>query len=403
MDDEPRQVSRPGLRIGRVFGVPVIISPTWLILAVFVTVIYSDVVRTALPQLPESLTYLVSFGFVVTLCGSVFLHELGHALVSRYYGIKVRSITLEMLGGHTEMATEADRPKVEALVSLAGPAVSAVLGLVGVAAAVITPSHTLAAQFAVQLAACNIIVAVYNVLPGLPLDGGRALRAVVWAVKGDKHLASRVAGWTGRVVAVATGLAGVVLYSIGFTALLGLVFALLIAAVLWMGATRAIQVGALGARFHLLRVSRLTRRAAQIVTGTPLSEALRQVKEQQGWGVVVVDSAGAPVALMHSAAVAAVPQERRPWVSIDDVSRGLDEGNSWDPDWRGEKVVAAMRRHPSTEYAVVRSGQVLGIVRSADIADVLDPRESKNVSGSGEATARSPQGPAENQQEDHRT
>ncbi|HZE38289.1 MAG TPA: site-2 protease family protein [Stackebrandtia sp.] len=375
MDEEPNRPTTTGLRIGRVMGVPVIISPSWLVLAVLVTVIYSDVVRNALPDLPVSLIYLVSFGFVVTLCGSVFLHELGHALVSRHYKIPVRSITLEMLGGHTEMGAEAERPGIEAGIALAGPAVSLVLGGIGVAVLVLVQPYTLGWQFAFQVAACNIIVAAYNVLPGLPLDGGRALRALVWAVKGDKHLASKVAGWAGRVVAVVTAAAGAVLFAASIVTPIGVIFALLIAGVLWLGASRAIQIGTLGARFHLLDVDRLTRPAATVPTGTPLAEALRRMKDEQAWGVIVVDSADRPVALMHSAAVQAVPEDRRPWVAVDDVSRGLDDGNTWQRSWHGEMVVAAMRRHPSNEYAVVSAGDAPGVVRAADIADVLDPRK----------------------------
>lgn len=387
MSEETPSIKRPGWRIGRVFGVPVIISPTWLILAVLVTVIYSDVVRAVLPQLADALVYLVSFGFVVTLCGSVFLHELGHALVSRHYRIGVRSITLEMLGGHTEMTSEAKTPKVEAVVALAGPAVSAVLGMIGVAALIITPPGTLAAQFAFQIAACNIIVAVYNALPGMPLDGGRALRALVWAIKGDKHVASQVAGWTGRVVAAATGIAGVVLYYFGVVTFIAVVFALMIAVVLWIGATRSIQIGQLGARFHLLSVRDLMRPAVEVASGTPLAEALRRMREVGAVSVVVVDSAGKPLSLMSAEAVRVMPEARRPWVPVDDVCRQITDRNSLDLEWRGEEVIAAMRRHHTSEYAVVFGGRFQGLVRSADIAEVLDPRQAD---ASGRTMTRTP-------------
>lgn len=402
MSDEAARPKRAGLRIGRVFGVPVIISPTWFVLAVLITILYSDVVASALPHLSALGTYVVSFGFVITLCGSVFLHELGHALTSKYYRIKVNSITLEMLGGHTEMATEADRPKVEAIVSLAGPLVSAVLGVIGIALFIVVPKHTIGAQFAFQFAVCNVLVAVYNILPGLPLDGGRALRAIVWAVKKDKHLASRVSGWTGRAVAAFTAIGGVALYLLQALTLLGLVFALMVAGVLWWGATNAIQIGALGARFHLLSVGALTRPAVMVPRETPLAEVLRQVGEQGAFGAFVVDSAGNPTALMHTGAVKAVPPQRRPWVAIDDVCRTLDALNCWESQWRGERVIEAMRANPLPEYAVFDGDQAVGIVRSVDIADVLDPRAKPRRSrhtGSRDDDATD----TVQQQEDHRS
>ena len=378
---------RSGLKVGRVFGVPVIISPTWLILAVLVTVLYADVVRAVLPQLAGGLVYVVSFGFVVTLCGSVFLHELGHALASRHYRIGVRSITLEMLGGHTEMTEEAKTPKAEAVIALAGPMVSAVLGIIGVAVLVITPMGTLAMQFAFQIAACNIIVAIYNVLPGMPLDGGRALRALVWAIAGDRHLASRVAGWTGRGVALATAAAGMFLYYLGIVSMIAMVLALMIGVVLWMGATRSIQIGQLGARFHLLSVRGLMRPVVAVPTATPLAEALRRMDDAGAAGVVVVDSAQRPLSLMSEEAVARMPVERRPWVDVDVVCRSIDPETAWNPRWRGDEVIAAMRRNHAAEYAVMCDGRFEGLVRSADIVNVLDPRRRVPAGGAAEGEA----------------
>src|SRR3712207_9310917 len=103
-----------------------------LVLAVLVTVVYGGWVRGQL-GLPPPVAYAIGFGFVVCLLGSVLLHELGHALTARRYGIGVRGITLELLGGYTEMDRESPTPRVDALISLAGPAVALVLG--GVAAA----------------------------------------------------------------------------------------------------------------------------------------------------------------------------------------------------------------------------------------------------------------------------
>ncbi len=187
---------KPGLAVGRVFGVPVYLNASMVLLAVLVTVLYGEFVRRQL-GLSQLVGYAVGFGFVVCLLGSVLLHELGHALTARHYRIGVRGITLELLGGYTEMDREAPSPRIDLLISLAGPAVSFVLGLAAVAATLALPDHTLPNQLAFQLAVSNVIVAVFNSLPGLPLDGGRALRAAVWAISRDRHLGTEVAGWVG--------------------------------------------------------------------------------------------------------------------------------------------------------------------------------------------------------------
>ncbi|GLZ79112.1 peptidase M50 [Actinorhabdospora filicis] len=363
------------MRLGRVLGIPVYLSASWLILAVLIVIVYSDTVRASLPALPEGLVYVVAFSFVVTLCLSVFLHELGHALTSRHYGIGVRGITLEMLGGYTEMEEEAPRPGVEAKVALAGPAVSLVLGGIGVALVIMLPGGNLGHELAFQFAVSNIIVAVFNALPGLPLDGGRALRALVWSVRGDKHVATRVAGYTGRIVAALTLLAGVWLfYASGASSIVSLLFTGMVAMVLWAGAGQAIRVGEVGGRIHLLTVADLIRPVTSVPTGTPLSEALRRAEETAAMGVLVVDSSDRPVALMHGHAARQVPLDRRPWVTVDAVSRDLEPGAALGPEMRGEQIINAIRARPSTEYVVMSEGEVRGVVVAADIARVLDPR-----------------------------
>ena len=199
-----RPVRNWGIPLGRVAGVPVFLTASWLVLAVLIMITYQGYLAVRRPELPQSLAYLVGAGLVLSLLVSVLLHELGHALTARRFGIGVRGITLELLGGYTELDRDAPSPAVELLVSLAGPAVSLVLGAVAAAAAAVLPDRTLLEELAFQLALSNLVVAAFNVLPGLPLDGGRALRAGIWALSRDRHLGDRVAGWVGRLVAVAS-------------------------------------------------------------------------------------------------------------------------------------------------------------------------------------------------------
>ena len=187
-------------------GVPVYLRASWLLLAV-------DRGRPVRPGRAagccrSSATvggYALAVGFVLCLLLSVLLHELGHAIVARRYGIGVRAITLELLGGYTEMESDSPNARADLLVSLIGPIVSGVLGAGRRwRSGSLLPDRTILDQLAFQLAWSNLIVAVFNALPGLPLDGGRALRAIVWAVTGDRHTGSRVAGWIGRGVAAGT-------------------------------------------------------------------------------------------------------------------------------------------------------------------------------------------------------
>ncbi|MGW4500597.1 M50 family metallopeptidase, partial [Micromonospora sp. NPDC004336] len=242
-----------------------------LLLTLLVTVLYAEFARRQL-DLSQLAGYLIGFGFVVSLLGSVLLHELGHALTARRHGIGVRGITLELLGGYTEMDRDAPSPRVDLLVSLAGPAVSAVLGALAVAATLALPAGTLANQLAFQLAVSNVIVAVFNSLPGLPLDGGRALRAAVWAATGDRHRGTEVAGWVGRAVAFGTAALVLLLTLTRDLAPLALPLMLLVAFTLWRGAGQSIRMARVSRRLPLIDLFRLSRPVLAVPAGTPLAD-----------------------------------------------------------------------------------------------------------------------------------
>ncbi|MQA24236.1 MAG: peptidase M50 [Micromonosporaceae bacterium] len=365
--------------LGRPFGVPLRLSPSWFVLAIVVTLLYGDAVAFRCPELTAVAAYAVGFGFVVSLAVSVLLHELGHALTYRRYGIGVRAITLDIYGGFTEPEREEPRPSVEAIVALAGPAVSGVLGGIGVLLIWVVPTTTVAAELAFVFAVSNIIVAIFNALPGLPLDGGRALRALVWAATKDPHLGSRIAGWIGRAVAVGLVAFTVLAWASGVIGPFGLIFSGMVAMMLWFGASHAIRAGAAGARLRTMSVRRLTRPAVWVPRQTSLAEALRrgeQVAPGADLAIVVVDTADRPIAVVHDEAAAAVPDERRPWVSVESVARTLSAGSRMPADLSGEAVLDAVRANPATEYLVLSDEEVIGVLRRDDLARHLMSRGS---------------------------
>jgi Zn-dependent protease len=375
--NKPRQPHQPGIRIFRVFGIPVYLSASWLVLAVLVTVLYGGIVRRSLPELSAVAAYAVGFGFVLCLVVSVFLHELGHAVVSRRSGIAVKAISLEMLGGFTEMAEESPTPRIELAVALVGPAVSAVLGLLGWLGLALVDGGTVVHELLLQVAFSNLIVAIFNVLPGLPLDGGRALRAIVWAVSGDRFMGTRAAGYVGRVVAAATLVGCGVAVWYGYLGLVGVVFGALVGSFLWVGAGQSIRAGRIGARFGLVNAGRLARPALLVPGDLSVAETIRRVRETGAGAVVVTDTAGRPLGVVNEQAAAAVPVDRLPWVPVSSVSRQLRPGLLLDADLAGEDVMHAVQRDPATEYLVVAgpAGEhIVGVLIAADLANLLDPK-----------------------------
>jgi Zn-dependent protease len=377
---QPRRAGRTGRPVGHVLGIPVFVNASMLLLAALVTIVYGNYVRAEL-SLPAGIAYVLGLGFVVCLLGSVLLHELGHALTARRYGIGVRGITLELLGGWTEMDRDAPDPRVDALVSLAGPAVSLVLGGVATAATLALPEHTAAGQIAFQVAASNVIVAIFNVLPGLPLDGGRALRAGIWALIKDRNRATEVAGWAGRVLAFGTAMIAFWIYRLQHLTIFGLLFVLLVVFTLWQGAGQSIRLARMTRRFPLVDLAALARPLLTVPAGTPLGEAQRRRAEDPRPNVVlaVTDSAGNLTALLDPVAAERVPVDRRPWVAVDSVSRSRDAVPAIAVGLSGEQVVRALQAHPAAQYVVTSGEDVVGVLRVADVAAVLEPNRARTA------------------------
>lgn len=172
------------LPVGRFFGVPLYFAPSWILIAALITATYGGVVYDAVDGLTRSVSYLVALAFAVALALCVLLHELGHVGVSLALGRPVRRVVIFLLGGISEIEGDLERPRDELLVALAGPLVSlAVAGGSWLGYEATSPGG-IAEVFWFLLLWSNLIVAVFNLLPGLPLDGGRVLRAVIWEPPG---------------------------------------------------------------------------------------------------------------------------------------------------------------------------------------------------------------------------
>src|SRR5215831_12791733 len=177
----PPAAPGPGVRIARPFGIPVFISPYWFLIAGLFVFLYA---RGLVQSVPGSLRYPVAAAFVVLLYASVLVHELSHSLVARAFGLPVRRILLYPLGGFSEIEREPPSPGREFLVSAAGPGISLALAGVGYALTRVINGDGVISVLLYQLFIANLLVGIFNLLPGLPLDGGRMLRAGVWKLTG---------------------------------------------------------------------------------------------------------------------------------------------------------------------------------------------------------------------------
>jgi Zn-dependent protease len=372
----PRQGGRSaggGLPVGRFFGVPLFFAPSWLIIAAIITVSYSDMVTNSVDGISQTGAYLVSFVFAVLLALSLLAHELGHTAVSLAFGMPVRRVVIFLLGGVSEIEKEPQRPVEEYLVAVAGPLVSLLLAGTGAAALPLVEPHTVADTILRLLVLSNLLVAGFNLLPGLPLDGGRLLRAGVWQVSESRLTGTRAAAWGGRVVAVLVVVFTLVTIEpddgVGFGNVL---LAALLAVFIWLGASQSLTAATVTSRLPSLRLAQLVRPALQVPPDLPVAEALRRAWETGTRALVVVDSTHKPRALVSERHVMAVPEARRPWTTVADVARPVEPGLTLAADLTGEQLLAALRQQPATEYLVLGSeGDLVGVLAAVDVAMVL--------------------------------
>ncbi|HEY0903099.1 MAG TPA: site-2 protease family protein [Marmoricola sp.] len=359
----------PGsFRIGSISGVDVYVRASWLVIAGLIAVLLAPRVEEVEPGL-GALKYVAGLAFAVLLYLSVLLHEMSHALMAKRFGLPVRSISLQFLGGMTEIEGEAATPGQEFKIAVVGPLTSLAVGVAALGLVFVVPDGL--TRMAVEgLAGANLIVGLLNLVPGLPLDGGRVLRAAVWRVAGNMHRGTIVAGWVGRVIAVAALLWPLFARSVleVETDLLDYVIACIIAAFLWSGATASMVSAHIRRRLPALRARPLARRVVAVPEDLSVGDAVRRAQEAGAGGIVLHAQDGTLVGVVNEAALLATPEERRPWLPASSVARTLQEGLVLGADIAGEELVRAMARVPASEYVLVEDdGSVFGLLATTDV------------------------------------
>ena len=187
-------------KIGRIGRVPIYVEPTWVVVVLLITASQ----YASFSQVDPRHAVWLAMLFVGPFFGAVFVHELAHAWMSKRLSIPVRGITMMFFGGATETRANSRGPGAEFLVAAAGPASTLVLS--GAFWLIARSMHGTVRDVVIQLAGLNLLFAIFNTLPALPLDGGRMLTAIVWRITGSRSSAQRVSGYVGTAVGIGVGL-----------------------------------------------------------------------------------------------------------------------------------------------------------------------------------------------------
>ncbi|ACZ30513.1 peptidase M50 [Xylanimonas cellulosilytica DSM 15894] len=363
--------------IGRLAGAPVIVTPSWFVAAAVLTVVFAPTVRRFAPGLATGGVLVVAFAFVLLLFASVFCHEAAHAFVARSRGHRVTELAMTLWGGHTAYTGTQRRPLDGVLVAVVGPVTNLVLAGGFWLAFQATPTASVPALLLYAAFFSNVFVGVFNLLPGLPLDGGQILEAFVWKATGSRRRGTIAAGWIGRVVAV-----GVLAWALVLPVLRGsapsvttVIWSAVVGAFLWQGAGDAMTAARRREIVDALVVGPLAGRAVAVATGTSLADAARIVSGVPDASLVVVDTAGAPLGWVDPAAAATVPPAVAGTTPVDAAVVPFPPGSAVEASLAGSSLLEhlAATSAGARVVPVVEHGRVTGVLDVARVAAALRP------------------------------
>ncbi|MCC3271479.1 site-2 protease family protein [Arthrobacter zhangbolii] len=370
---------REGIPLGSIAGVPIILAYSWFIIAALIVAVFGPQVRGAFPYLGIG-AYAVAFGYALLLLLSVLAHEVAHALTARAYRWPTARIVLTLWGGHTQFGDLRSTPGRSLVVALAGPAANFVLAAIGFGVLQLVPAGSVGQLVTLIFVYANLLVAIFNVLPGLPLDGGRIVESAVWKATGSQERGTVAAGWAGRIIVVLL-LAALFVppYLRGESPSLSLVLvAALLCGFLWMGAGAAITNARMRLRLPQVSAEALMKPAVSLPAGSTAAVAAHLIREHPDAAVVITAPTGQPEAVVDRGALAQVPPEHSATVTVNAVSRPLAPG-AYIPDAAsGQELVQYLSKLTGGEYAVInREGRVVGLLHKAAVIAAMTGKPAR--------------------------
>lgn len=378
-DPVPRK--RDGIPLGRIAGVPISLSYSWFLIAAFIVIFFGPQFERVLPNLGFG-AYAAALSYAILLLISVLIHELAHALSARVFGWPTQKIVLNLWGGHTQFDQFTSTPGRSLVVALAGPVANFVLSGIGWLLLPVldrSPVMVLLASFFVL---ANFLVAAFNVLPGLPLDGGRIVESAVWKATGSQDRGTIAAGWAGRIIVIA-----LVVAVIGVPVLRGtspslqlVVIVVLVGGFMWVGAGAGIHGARMRLRLPRISAGGLAVPAIGLASSATVAQVRAALARPAGVGavgsgsaggrtaVVLVASTGQPQGVVDGAALSRVTPDQAVHTPAVAVARALAPGAYVPETAVGEELIEYLAQLAGNEYAVIsHEGVVTGMLYQSTV------------------------------------
>ncbi|MEA1930608.1 MAG: M50 family metallopeptidase [Euryarchaeota archaeon] len=378
-----------GIRLGSAFGIPIQLNWTFLlILPVFAWIIGSDIITlvelvnnvlgSSIPTEPltvGSLPWLLGFAAAGGLFFGVLLHEFGHSLVAMRYGLEIESITLWLLGGVASFREMPEDWHKEFTIAIAGPVVSVLVGVVSYIAFILTPASLGPLQFVLgYLAVMNVTLAVFNMLPGFPMDGGRVLRALL-ARKRPHAQATQLAAEVGKIFAFLLGMVGLFAFSPLF---------ILLAFFIYIAASGEAQQSTVKAAFQGVTVQDIMTPGEElhvVEEGTTVAELLGRMFTERHTGYPVVDTRGELVGMVTLDDARTIQEIERDAYRVEEVMER--DVRSITPDADAITALRTMQEHGVGRLPVVdERGDLAGIISRTDLMTAFNVIQSRGDNSS---------------------
>ncbi len=386
----------PDWKIGRMFGIPIHVHASWLFVFFFMTwSLATGYLPDMLPGLSEPRYWAMGGVSALLLFASVLLHELGHSLVALRYRIPIGQITLFIFGGVAQMRKEPPHPRAEFLIAIAGPLVSFILA--GMSLGVVAILESFPAESSLHglmalgtlLGMVNTQLGLFNLLPGFPLDGGRALRAGLWAWSKDYYRATSQAALVGLLFGVTFGLFGALLL---FGALSGTAssalassggWIVLLGAFLFTAARGSRKQAVIRASLASVPVRELmVRNVVALSPELSLEEAVNQYFLPYGYGGFPVVHEGRLVGVVAVRDVQTVTNSLWAFRRVADIMQPSSDEMVISPDHSAMQALEQMMAVGAERLVVVQDGQLLGLLTRASIGHFIEQRHPSGMSGS---------------------